>query len=192
MDKTACAVIAFFAFVTIVRAIAFVVKKATAEGQAAQRGVGQPQARPASGSELVRRFLEEMAQQRGRQGGGEQVQLAEPVVEQLLPQEEPAREQPVILGHEDLVAAPRARAKPTPARPEAARATRRRKRRVAAPKQAAAVSAAPTAAPPRLTVAAPLLPHSDLKKAVVWAEILGAPVSLRGRAGHRPPSAGGR
>ena len=31
---------------------------------------------------------------------------------------------------------------------------------------------------------------SDLKRAVVWAEILGPPVSMRSHRGHRPPTAG--
>ena len=81
---------------------------------------------------------------------------------------------------------------PTPA-PQAKprRAKKGKKTSASEPALTSAQPSAPPAAP-----AAPVAPvafrlaDTDLKKAIVWSERVGRPVSMRKRIGHRPPTPG--
>ena len=77
-----------------------------------------------------------------------------------------------------------------PQRPRAAQKRRPRKpRRAPASKPApAAAAGAPKPAPQARVPFGARPTRWDLKRAVVWSEILGAPISMRRHIGHRPPT----
>jgi hypothetical protein len=148
-----------------------------------------PQGERQSADELIRGFLREMTQAQGAppvlapqvphpdvERMEEEIAEAVEVVE---PEEtaQPARP-PLIV--EPVAPPPR----PSPVAP-ARRRPRRARAQAAAP--APAVPPAPAAARPKALPDAVYLGLTDLRKAVIWSEVLGPPVALRRRIGHRPP-----
>ena len=152
----------------LVSTIAKRVMQAAAEGEHR----GEPEDREFRAPRgKVREFLEEV--QRSRQETAVPVQEVPPA-----PAETPRR-----------VTLPPPLPAPAPqARPRAARRVAKRPRELRARERPIppAQPPAPTAGP--VVPTAVRLADTDLKKAVVWAEILGRPVSMRRRRGHEPPT----
>ena len=117
---------------------------------------------------------------------------AEPVEELREFPAEPAeelREFPAEPAEELQPIAPPRPVEMPPAPVPKAKPRRARKRKEAAAEVRAPVRAQPSA-PPAEPAAPPAfrVPDIDLKKAMVWSEIIGRPVSMRRRIGHKPPT----
>ena len=148
--------------------------KATAGNAAARQVQRRPQPEQFQASQdEVRKFLEQVSGLRAQQT--EQGAQAAPEVD-----EDRVVTQLVALPSEEVQAPPSVPQAP-PAEPAAPAPQAARKR----PARAAAAGAAAVAARKAMPVAVKLA-GSDLRKAVIWSEILGPPVCLRRGFGHRP------
>ena len=141
----------------------------------AMRAAGQQdRGRPQRGREFrasrdkIREFLEEIRQ--GRQATA------------------PAPEPPAVPLEMLPPVAPARAVQPPPTPVQQAKPRRAKKRKKAGAESLAAMPAQPSA-PPAQAAAPPAfrLPKTDMQKAIVWSEIIGRPVSMRKRIGHRPP-----
>ncbi len=126
--------------------------------------------------EQVRRATGDLTQELRTEPSPEQAAEPPPGVESE-PEVLPAVEVAPLIEAEPAV---RRAAAPLPAlpQPEARPAPRRRRKRPA-------VAAAGRL--PETTPSAPAAAGFDLRQAVIWSEILGPPLCLRRRVGHRPP-----
>lgn len=120
----------------------------------------------------IRQFLEQV--QGGRQQPARSAPQARPVARTQTPQEQFPIPEPV----EAIPVAQPVR----PAKKTVKRKTSKSPRTRVAPPPAAAPPPSQSAAPTTVRVAG-----ANLKKAIVWSEILRPPVSMRKRVGHRPP-----
>ena len=142
----------------------------TKEGQTPGEGGEEAYETP---QDKIRQFLEQV------QGGRQQpARRSSPPAVPVTPAQTPQERFPIA---EPVEAIPVAQ----PARP-AKKAVKRKTKE--APRTR--VAPLPATAPPPPQSNAPTtvrLPGANLKKAVVWSEILRPPVSMRKRVGHRPP-----
>ena len=161
-------------------------RKAAARQQRRQQQLGgaaapQPQAKPQSSADLIQSFFEEMAETQGVKPPAPRVQPPQPA---------PA---PQAGGVHSVFESQFRPEPPQPApQPVAAKPVPEKKRRVASKKKRLAAVPAPAKA---AKTAGPVLDAaslglSGLRKAVIWSEILGPPVCMRPRMGHRPPGPG--
>jgi outer membrane biosynthesis protein TonB len=139
----------------------------------------------------IREFLEDIRQ--GRQATAPAPEPPAEPVEELreFPAEpvEELRQFPAEPAEELQPVAPPRPVEVPPAPVPQAKPRRARKRKGAAAEVRAPVPAQPSA-PPAEPAAPPAfrVPDIDLKKAMVWSEIIGRPVSMRRRIGHKPPT----